>query len=209
MVKKSRGSRSGTVHRIFVFAIRRADSLVDRSHRPTRPNFRPKFPSDRPTRPGRTETQELPRDFFGPPISGHPAGGVGSSARPKFRGQCARSALRKCEFSAERPYKGHCFGQPSGGHRWDNASARKFSRFRRRTQPREKSRAELPAKVPVRPENPTRSDRNGRKFRVTFFGPPFSAHLAGGSGSSARPKFLGQCARSAFRTCDFFRGMSL
>jgi hypothetical protein len=74
-----------------------------------RRNFLPKFRSDLKIRPGRTETQELPRDFFGPLISGHLAGGAESSARPKFRGQCARSALRKCEFSAGRPYRGLLF----------------------------------------------------------------------------------------------------
>jgi hypothetical protein len=76
--------------------------------------------------------------FFGPPFSAHLAGGAGSSARPKFWGQCARSALWRWQNPAGRPYRGYSFGRPSVVADGDSASAPEISRIGRRTQSREK-----------------------------------------------------------------------
>ncbi len=226
----------------FSSAIRRADSLVGPSHRPTRrPNFRPKFPSDRPTRPGRTETAGSSARLFGPPF--FPTTWLAELGHPRDK-NCGDSAPgRRCE-NVNFPRDVPIVVTRLADHRRSRAGRRERAQFGAiwsagstvRKKPTDRVRtpctkmafrhpargptggpvwadrpptAELPAKVPDQPEKSDRSDRNGRKFRVTFFGPPFSGHLAGGAGSSARPKFRGQCARSALRKCENSRGTSL
>jgi hypothetical protein len=135
-----------------------------------RPNFLPKFRSDRKIRLGSAKlagSAEI--------LAGHFRRATRStdpSARPKFPGQCTRSALRKCEFSAGRPYTGYSFGRLVAITGWDGASARNFARSGRRTQPREKV------------TDRTRTPCTEMSFRHPARGPT--------GGSVRRPRSVGQ-----------------